>query len=194
MTKDASGEPGEVTRWLHAARDGDAEAFDRLLPLVYEELTEVAGRQLWHEQVGHTLDTNALVHEAYLKLVDQTRVEWQGRAHFLAVAARAMRQVLVDYARRRGAEKRGGGWERTTLSNRVLGHDVQLEEIIALDDALDRLGALDERLRQVIEYRFFGGMSEPEIADVLGVTARTVQRDWLKARAWLYRELYHDDD
>ncbi len=184
---------GEVTQLLHGARDGDPGALDRLLPLIYDELQAIARRQLKREQVGHTLQPTALVHDAYLKLADQARVEWRDRAHFLGIAARAMRQVLIDYARRRGAEKRGGDAVRTTLSNQELALDLPLEELLALDDALDQLAGVDERLRQVVEYRFFGGMSEAEIAEVLGVSTRTVQRDWLRARAWLYAKLYPGD-
>lgn len=184
---------GEVTRLLHLVRDGDKEAFDHLLPLVYEELRRIARRQLRRERQQHTLQPTGLVHEAYLKLVDQAAVAWQGRAHFLGVAARAMRQILVDYARRRNAGKRGGDWVQTTLTHRDLGIDMPLEELISLDAALDRLDELDPKLRQVVEYRFFAGMTEEEIAEVQGVTTRTVQRAWAKARAWLYKELYPED-
>ncbi len=183
----------QVTQLLHGARGGDHGAFDRLLPLIYDELRAIARRQLRREQIGHTLRSTALVHEAYLKLVDQAGVEWRDRAHFFGIAARAMRQVLIDYARRRGAEKRGGDVVRTTLSDQELALDVPLEELLALDDALTRLAEVDERLRQVVEYRFFGGMPEEEIAEVLGVSTRTVQRDWLRARAWLYAKLYPGD-
>lgn len=180
----------EVTVLLKKARSGDRGAFDELLPKVYGELRGVAERQLRRERAGHTLMATGLVHEAYLKLVDQARVEWQGRAHFLAIAARAMRQILIDHARKKSAEKRGGDWERTTLGDKGLSFDFSFDEILALDAALDRLGDMDERLRQVVECRFFAGMSEQEIAEVLEVTTRTVQRDWVKARAWLYKELY----
>lgn len=181
----------EVTALLRNARDGDREAFDQLLPKVYGELRRVAERQLWRERQGHTLRATALVHEVYLKLVDQAQVEWQGRAHFLAVSARAMRQILIDHARRKAAEKRGGDWQRTTLgSGEGVGVEMSMEDLLSLDKALDDLEKLEPRLRQVVEYRFFGGMTEQQIAEVLGVTTRTVQRDWVKARAWLYKELY----
>jgi RNA polymerase sigma factor (TIGR02999 family) len=193
MTAGEAGLRGEVTQLLHGARDGDPGAFDRLLPLIYDELRAIARRQLRREQVGHTLQPTALVHDAYLKLVDEARVEWRDRAHFFGIAARAMRQVLIDYARRRGAEKRGGDVVRTALSDQELAMEVPLEELLALDDALDRLAEVNERLRQVVEFRFFGGMAEEEIAEVLGVSTRTVQRDWLRARAWLYAELYPRD-
>lgn len=184
---------GDVTRLLQQVRGGDREAFDQLLPLVYDELRRVARGQLRRERPGHTLFPTALVHEAYLKLADQGEgVDWQGRAHFLAIASRAMRQILVDYARRKSAGKRGGDWERTTLTHRQLGVEVRLEDLLSLDAALDRLDRVDPRLRQVVEHRFFAGMTEEEVAEVLEVSARTVQRDWTKARAWLYKELYRD--
>lgn len=186
--------PADVTQLLHDAREGDARAFDRLWPLVYDELKRIAQAQLRGERPGHTLYTTGLVHEAYLKLADGPEVAWQSRAHFFSIAARAMRQILIDYARRRNAEKRGGDRDRTTLTSKHLPFEVRLDELIALDDALDRLDALDERLRRVVEMRFFGGMTEKEVGEVLGLSARTVQRDWAKARAWLYSELYASDD
>lgn len=182
--------PGEVTRLLLAARDGEREAFDQLFPLVYDELRRMAGRQLSRERREHTLQPTALVNEAYLKLVDQTQVEWKSRAHFVGIAARAMRQILIDYARKRGAHKRGGGWERATLDEELIGVESSLEELLALDAALNKLAEFDERLRRVVEYRYFGGLSEKEIGELLGVTPRTVERDWAKARAWLHKELY----
>lgn len=183
------GQPGDVTVLLNEAVEGDRGAFDRLQPLVYDELRRIARRQLRRGR-GGTLHTTALVHELYLKMVDQDQVEWQGRAHFFGIAARAMRQILIDHARRRQAEKRGGDWNRTTLTNKHLGFGVALDELLALDAALDRLDGLDPRLRQVVELRFFGGMTEEEVAEVLEVSPRTIQRDWAKARAWLYKELY----
>jgi RNA polymerase sigma factor (TIGR02999 family) len=180
----------EITQLLKGVQRGDRSAFDRLLAVVYEELKRVAQRQMRRERAGHTLDTTALVHEAYLKLVDQSEAVWQDRAHFFGVAARAMRQVLIDHARRRVAQKRGGGWERATLDEDLLGEQAPMEELVALDDALERLGQLDPRLVQVVEYRFFGGLTEEETAALLGITTRTVQRDWAKARAWLHKELY----
>ena len=183
-----------VTRLLHAARDGDPSAFDRLMPLVYEELRQVAGQQLRRENASEVPRTTALVHELYLKLVDQAQIDWQGRAHFFTIAARAMRQILVDHARSRNAKKRGGDWQRVPLVENLLADDTKWEDLLALDDALDRLDAVDERLRTVVECRFFVGMTENEIAEVLDVSARTVQRDWVKARAWLYRELYPEGE
>ena len=181
---------GDVTQLLRRLQGGDGGAFDELFPLVYDELRRIAQRQLRRERPDHTLFATALVNEAYLKMADQREASWQDRSHFLGVAARAMRQVLVDYARRRRADKRGGDWIRTTLTNRGLGFRTSLEELIELDQALERLDQVDERLCKVVEYRFFGGLTEEETAELLGVTSRTVRRDWIKARAWLYRELY----
>jgi RNA polymerase sigma factor (TIGR02999 family) len=161
---------------------------DRLFPLVYWELRRIAHGQLQREHPGHTLGTTGLVHETYLKLVDQTRADWQDRAHFFAVAARAMRRILVDYARRHRALRRGGGWRSVTLTDEATAVE-RGEELIALDEALDRLATLNPRLSQVVECRYFGGLSEEETAKALGVTTRTAQRDWVKARAWLYQEL-----
>jgi RNA polymerase sigma factor (TIGR02999 family) len=176
-----------VTRLLEAVRDGEREALDRLLPLVYDELRDLARRQMWRERPDHTLHATALVHEAYVKLAGGGRVEAADRAHFLAIAAHAMRQVLVDHARRHMAAKRGGGWEVTTLADGHRALDFRPEEILTLDRALERL---EPRQRQVVEYRFFAGLEEAEIAALLEVSERTVRRDWVKARAWLYRELY----
>lgn len=185
---------GDVTRLLQDVYEGDRDAFDRLMPLVYDELHRIARAKLRGERAGHTLDTTGLVHEVYLKLVDQAQVAWQDRAHFFAIAARAMRQILIDYARKRKAAKRGGKQIRTTLTSRHLVFDIQLEELLDLDAALDRLDEVDERLRKVVEYRFFGGMTEKEVAAVLDISTRTVQRDWRKARAWLYKELYPEEE
>ena len=187
MDGSRNGRTGEVTQLLEAARKGEDGALDRIVPLVYDELRQLAARQLRRERAGHTLHATALVHEAYVKLAGGGAVEAADRGHFMAIAARAMRQVLVDHARRRNAEKRGGGWEQTTLSDGDAPLEFQPDELLALDQALEEL---DERQRQVVECRFFAGMEEEEIAAVLGVSARTVRRDWVKARAWLYRSLY----
>ncbi len=183
--------PGDVTRLLEAVRGGERDALDRLLPIVYDELRAVAGRQLGRERPDHTLHATALVHETYVKLAGGGGVDAVDRAHFLAIAARAMRQVLVDHARRRMAAKRGGDWAVTTLSDGHNAVDFQPEEMLALDRALERL---EPRQRQVVEYRFFAGMEEAEIGAVLEVSERTVRRDWVKARAWLYRELYPEPE
>ena len=158
--------------------------------MVYEELKRIASRQLGRQQDAHTLSTTALVHEAYLKLVDQTRAEWVDRAHFYAVAAQAMRRILVDHARKHRAAKRGGGDRRVPLDDVDLPIEERAELLVALNEALERLAALDSRLAQVVECRYFGGLSEEETAAALGVTARTVRRDWVKARGWLHEELY----
>jgi RNA polymerase sigma factor (TIGR02999 family) len=179
----------DVTQLLHAARTGDREALDQLLPVVYDELRVMAARQLRRERGARTLQATALVHEAYMKMVGGGAIDAADRAHFLAIAARAMRQVLVDQARKRKASKRGGAWARTTLGDADAAIDFDASEMLALDSALE---SLDPRQRQVVEYRFFAGLEEKEIAEVLGVTDRTVRRDWVKARAWLYRSLYPD--
>ncbi len=183
--------PGEVTRLLEAAEAGDRGALDRLVPLVYEDLRRMAHWQLDREGGGHTLQTTGLIHEAYLKLAGGGSVSASSRAHFLAIAARAMRQVLVDYARRRKAAKRGGGVISVTLGDEPQPADASAEDLLALDEALEQL---DPRQRQVIECRFFGGMEEKDIAAALGVSERTVRRDWVKARAWLYQSLYPGKD
>lgn len=180
-------DPG-VTDQLLAWRAGDALAGERFFETVYEQLRRIAHRQLGMERVDRTLDTNALVHEAYLKLVDQTRVEWNDRAHFFAVAAQAMRRILVDNARRAKAVRHGGDFQRVSLDDQAAAM-ARGESLLALDDALDRLAGLNERLSRVVECRYFAGLTEDETAAALGVTTRTVQRDWLKARAWLYLEL-----
>jgi RNA polymerase sigma factor (TIGR02999 family) len=176
----------EVTELLRAVKSGQRDAMDRLVPLVYDELRALAGRQLRRERGDHTLQATALVHEAWARLV-RSPVDAADRAHFLAIAARAMRQVLIDHARTHKAVKRGKGWERTTLSDGRAAVEFRADELLALDRALEQL---EPRQRQVVEFRFFAGMEEQEIATVLGITDRTVRRDWVKARAWLYRSLY----
>ena len=174
---------------MRAANEGDSTALERLVPLVYEDLRRLARRQLGHEYGERTLSATALVHEAYLKLGGGAIVATD-RAHFLAIAARAMRQVLVDHARDRKAAKRGGGvWERTTLTDGAWVGEFDADGMLALDEAL---GELVPRQRQVVECRFFGGMDEQEIATALGISERTVHRDWVKARAWLYRYFYSE--
>lgn len=181
----ASARTGEVTRLLREARGGDASAIDRIVPLVYEDLRRLAQRQIGRGFGQESVRPTELVHEAYMKLSGGAAVAVD-RAHFFAIAARAMRQVLIDEARHRRAVKRGGGWTRATLSGAHWVADLDVDELLTLNDALDEL---DERQRQVVECRFFGGMEEREIAEALGVTERTVRRDWVKARAWLYRAL-----
>lgn len=182
----ASTAQGEVTRLLHAARDGDPGALDRIVPLVYEDLRRLARRQLARSFGQPTIRPTELVHDVYMKLAGGAPPNAVDRAHFFAIAARAMRQVLVDHARQRHAAKRGGGWKPATLSGSHWVTDVDLEELLTLDAALEQL---EPRQRRVVECRFFGGMEERDVARVLGVTERTVRRDWVKARAWLYRAL-----
>jgi len=179
----------DITGLLLAWRAGDRRALDQLFPLVYEALRRVAHRQLERERPDHTLGTTALVHEAFIKLVDQTRAQWVDRAQFFAVAARAMRRILVDYARRHRALKRGGERAQISLDDVALVADARAEALIALDEALARLAELDERLGRVVECRFFGGLTEEETAEALAVTPRTVRRDWVKAKGWLYQAL-----
>lgn len=184
----ASGEtasPGEVTLLLEAARGGDRAALDRIVPLLYEDLRRLARRQLAREQGSRTIQPTTLVHEAYLKLAGHAP-RAKDRAHLLAIAAHAMRQVLVDHARERRAAKRGPSFARTTITDGISTTELDPEALLALDDALERL---DPRQRQVVECRFFAGLDDAEIAEALGVTTRTVRRDWVKARAWLNRFL-----
>lgn len=179
----------EITELLVEWRRGDQDAFDALFPLVYEEMRRRAHAYLREEREDHTLSPTALVHEAYLKLVDIERVDWQDRSHFFAMAARAMRRVLVSHARKHKAVKRGSGVIPLTLDEAPTLSTRRSEEMLALDDALDRLAALDERMAQVVELRFFGGLTIEETGEVLGVAPSTVKLDWRKARAWLYRDL-----
>lgn len=184
----------DVTQLLREIREGRQDALDELFPIVYGELRALARRELRREHQLRTIEATGLVHEAYCKLIDQTRADFRDRSHFLKVAARAMRQALVDAARERLAAKRGGNWERVTMSGVDLGFEIPLRELVALDRALDRLEEMEPRLRQVVELRYFAGMTAEETAEVLGVTERTVHRDWVKARAWLYKEIYPDAD
>lgn len=179
----------DVTTLIRAWRNGRAEASAGLFPRVYDELKRLAHGQLGRARPMHTLDTTALVHEAYLKLVDQTHAQWQDRAHFFAVAATAMRHILINYARRRSAQKRGGEWRQVTFDEARLGPAARAETLVALDQALEELAVVDARLASVVEYRFFGGLTEAEIGCVLGVTERTVRREWSKAKAFLTRAL-----
>jgi RNA polymerase sigma factor (TIGR02999 family) len=179
----------QITLLLAKLNDGDSSAASKLMPLVYDQFRALAARHLRSERAGHTLQPTALVHEAYLKLIDQKQVNWQGRTHFFAVGAQAMRRILVDYARQRKRRKRGGGAARVTLDDAVALAPERDEEILALDEALKKLSELDARQGQVVEMRFFGGMSVKEVANVLGVSTRTVEGDWTMARAWLLREL-----
>ena len=190
-------DPEAITEALCALRNGAPDAMDRLAPLVYEQLRRIAHRHLRAEPAGHTLSTTALVHEAYLKLVDQTRAEWQDRGHFFAVASRAMRRILVDYARRYRAARRGGGDDAAPvrpipLDDTEIPIAERAEILVALDEALERLARFDERQARVVECRFFGGLTEEETAAALGISQRTVAREWVTARGWLYQELRRD--
>ena len=179
----------DVTRLLRAWGGGNKEALDHLTPLVYPELHRMAGRLMAAQRLNHTLQTTALINEVYLRLVDVQQASWQDRAHFFALCALAMRQILVDYARRRGSAKRGGGQVTIELEE-GLGHGSTPEvKLLELDDALNRLATLDPRKSQVIELRFFGGLSVGETAEALKISPETVHRDWKFARAWLYGEL-----
>jgi RNA polymerase sigma-70 factor, ECF subfamily len=186
---DRKSPPDEVTGLLDAWAEGDRAALDRLLPLVQDELHRLAHRYLQRERPGHTLQTTALVHEAYLRLVDQRRVRWQSRAHFYAIAAQMMRRILIDHARRIAYAKRGGGARTVSLDEACVLGDERAEELVALDEALQTLARVDERKSRVVELRYFGGLSVEETAAVLGVHPDTVTRDWRRAKAFLRREL-----
>ncbi len=177
--------PAAATDLVLELSRGDQRTIDQLLPLVYAELHELAQRYMRRERPDHTLTTTALVHEAYLRLVDQTRVELADRAHFVGVAAIAMRRILVEHARRRNVERHGGERQRVSLSGIALAQDESAEAVLELNDALERLAALDPRLVRVVECRYFLGLTEEETAAALGITARTVRRDWIKAKGWL---------
>ncbi len=184
----------ELTRLLDAVSEGNRSAVDQLLPVVYHELRGLAQRRLAAERADHTLQATALVHEAYMKLIDQREVRWQNRAHFFGVAALAMRRILVNHAKAKGRIKRGGGGAKVELTDGAAvtaGPDL---DIVALDEALKGLALVDERAARVVELRFFGGMSVEETAEVLGIAPATVKRDWTLARAWLLREIQKGDE
>ena len=179
---------GEVSKLLRAWTDGDRGALDRLTPIVYDELHRLAQRYMKRERPGHSLQTTALVNEAYMRLVDYKRMRWQNRAHFFAVSAQLMRRILVEHARRHNL-KRGGGVQHVSLEEAVIVGGDEDTDLVALDDAMNKLARIDPRKVQVVEMRFFGGLSVEETAQVLKVSTVTVKRDWRAARAWLYREL-----
>src|SRR5215210_2198688 len=183
--------PGDVTRLLQDLSGGDKAALDRLIPYVHEEPRRLARAHMRRERPGHTLQTTALINEAYMRLVGQ-EVPWQGRAHFFGIASRLMRQILVDYARAQNYQKRGGGQQQVSLSEAAGAVGGRAAELIALDDALERLAALDPQQARVVELRFFGGLTIEEAAEVLGVSHATIERDWRAARAWLRREMSQD--
>ncbi len=184
-----SHEPQDVTVVLRAYADGDQEAFERIIGLVYDDLRRIAHRQLGRARFGQTLNTTGLVHEAYLKMVDQERASWEDRSHFFAITARAMRQIIVDFARKRSAAKRGGGEIPEELDENRVAVLQEAERVIALDEALTNLREIDETMVRVVECRFFSGLTEQETADALNLSLRTVQRQWMRARAWLKEEL-----
>lgn len=179
----------DVTRLLEAWSSGKSEAIDELMPLVYEELKRMAKKYMNSQPSGHTLQTTALIHEAYLKLADQREKRWQNRAHFFAVAAQAMRHILVDHARSQQTQKRGGETQIISLEDAAIISNERADEIVALDESLNNLFALDERKGRVVELRYFGGLSVEETAEVLKISEETVMRDWRFAKTWLLREL-----
>ncbi|GAB5518146.1 MAG: ECF-type sigma factor [Rhodothermales bacterium] len=182
-----------ITELLHQARAGQPDAIDAIFPLVYEQLRLIAHRQMQGERFDHTLSTTGLVHEAYLKFSDLDAVDWQDRAHFFALAARAMRQILIDYARTRNAQKRKGQHPHVPLDSAVVMADRRADELLALDDALAELESWNPRMAQVVECRFFGGYTQEETARILGVTDRTVRREWTRAKVYLYRTMHPTD-
>lgn len=185
-------EPGSVTALLAQVRAGREDAAAEVLPLIYAELHRIAERHMRHERANHTLQATSLVHDAFLKLVGQTRVEWQDRAHFLAVASQAMRRLLVDHARSRLAVRRGAGAPVVPMTDSVTlaaDHALPIEDLLALDSALDELASLDGRQARVVELRYFGGLEIEEAAEALSISPATLKRDWSMARAWLHRRL-----
>lgn len=186
---DKPAEPQEVTQLLVAWSNGDQEALEKLIPMVYRELRRLARNYMNREPAGHTLQTTALVNEAYLRLIEQKDVKWQNRAHFFAISAQMMRRILVGMARSRHADKRGGDAIPVSLDDAMIISEERASELVALDDALTELASLDQRRSRVIELRYFGGLSVEETAEVLKVSPDTVMREWKKAKAWLYSQL-----
>ena len=178
-----------ITQLLVAWSDGKAEAVDELLPLVYSELRRLASRYLRHERTGHTLQPTALVHEAYMRLVDQRKVRWRNRAHFFGISAQVMRRILVDHARAHRAEKRGAGWEHVPLIEDRLPSGADDVDVVALDEALNGLATVDPQQARIVELRYFGGLTIEEVAEVTRISAATVVREWTMAKAWLRAEL-----
>ena len=179
----------QLTRLLIGWSDGNKQALEELMPLVYDELRRLAAAYLRRERPDHTLQSGALVSEAYLRLIDQTRVRWKNRAHFFGVAAQMMRRILVDHARNRVAMKRGAGATVISINDAIIGKDMQNLDLIALDDALNKLASFDEQQSKIVELRFFGELSIEETAEVLGISPATVKRDWAVAKAWLFRQM-----
>jgi RNA polymerase sigma-70 factor (ECF subfamily) len=181
--------PKEVTQLLIAWSDGEEEALEKLVPLVYDELRRIARRHMRREPAGHTLQTTALVNEAYLRLIEQKEMKWRNRAHFFAISAQLMRRILVSMARARCADKRGGEARQVSLDEAMVISEERAAELVALDEAMNELAALDPRRLRVVELRYFGGLSVEETAEVLKMSPETVMRDWKRAKAWLYTEL-----
>lgn len=179
----------KVTQLLVALSGGNRAVVDELTPLIYKELKQIASSQLRRERSGHTLQATALVHEAYVKLVDQREVNWNNRAHFFCVAAQVMRRVLIDYAKATNREKRGGGLKKVSLDEAIMGAEDRATDLLQIEEALSRLESLDPRQAKVVELRFFAGLNVQETAVALGISAPTVKREWAMARAWLHREL-----
>lgn len=179
----------EVTQLLHKVKSGNKEAYNQLYPIVYEHLKRIASHQLSGERKNHTLNNTELVHESYLKLINQTDIEWQDRQHFFNVAAKAMRQILIDYARKQLAGKRGGKAHNITLDENLINVEKEAGELIELDELLKRLEQLNERLARIVELRYFAGLSIEHTAEILDISTSTVNRDWLKARSWLHQNL-----
>jgi RNA polymerase sigma factor (TIGR02999 family) len=186
--------PHRLTELLIAWGNGNQAALEQLFPMVYEELSRLAHRYMRRERPGHSLQTTAVVHEAYLRLIDQKQVHWQNRAHFFAIAAQMMRRILITHAQSHAYAKRGGGMLKVSLDEAAILSKERAGELIALDDALERLTAIDSRRSQVVELRFFGGLSNEEIAEVLKISPNTVTRDWNVAKAWLYREMSKEQE
>lgn len=189
MRRKLSLPPNEISQLLDEWSHGNQAALDRLYPLVYDELRRMAHRYMSRERKGHTLQTTALINEAYLRLVEQKHVHWANRAHFFGISAQIMRRILIDHARRYEYSKRGGGAQKVSLDEVAVVAKERSTELLAVDEALTRLGEIDLRRSQVVELRFFGGLDNEEIASYLKISANTVTRDWNLARAWLYREL-----
>jgi RNA polymerase sigma factor (TIGR02999 family) len=189
MASQDNSSPGEITLLLAKMKNGNAEAASQLMPLVYDELRHLAAYYMRQERSDHTLQPTALVHEVFLRLVAQQPLDWQSRAHFFAVAAKAMRRILVDHARKHSAEKRGGEHRRVPLDENLVHPTCAIEELISLDEALDRLATWDPQQCRIVELRYFAGLTVEETASVLGIGARTVKRDWNVARAWLRGEV-----
>ncbi|MEP6716337.1 MAG: sigma-70 family RNA polymerase sigma factor [Terriglobia bacterium] len=181
---------GDVTQLLGQLRAGNHEVANQLIPLIYDQLRRIAGAQMGRERPGHTLQATAVVHEAYMRLAGEQDVPWQNRAHFFAIAAKTMRRVLLDYARQRHAEKRGGeGAHKVELDAEILVGDDRIEDVVAIDEVLGRLSEMDPQQGQIVELRFFAGLDVDETAEVLGISASTVKREWRMAKAWLQREM-----